>query len=101
MHLGRIHLRAKRYGAAKKAYLDALAVNPFDPEVHVALYAAGEALNDATLKSRAKDAVMLLLKVDDATVPALARKFSQSDDLADPLIDEAPPEPLAPRPDAG
>ena len=101
VHLGRIHLRAKRYGAAKKAYLDALAVNPFDPEVHVALYAAGEALNDATLKSRAKDAVMLLLKVDDATVPALARKFSQSDDLADPLIDEAPPQPAAPRPDAG
>ena len=101
VHLGRIHLRAKRYDAAKKAYLDALAVNPFDPEVHVALYAAGEALNDATLKSRAKDGVMLLLKVNEAAVPALARKFAQSDDLADPLIDEAPPAPAAPSPDAG
>ncbi len=100
VHLGRIHLRAKRYDAARKAYLDALAVNPFDPEVHVALYAAGDALNDATLKSRAKDAVMLLLKVDDATVPALAKKFAQSDDLADPLIDEEPPA-AAPAPDAG
>ena len=99
VHLGRIHLRAKRWDAARKAYLDALAVNPFDPEVHVALYAAGEALNDATLKSRAKDAVMLLLKVDAATVPSLARKFAQSDDLADPLIDEAPA--AAPSPDAG
>ncbi len=101
VHLGRIHLRAKRYEAAKKAYLDALAVNPFDPEVHVALYAAGEALNDATLKSRAKDGVMLLLKVNEAAVPALARKFAQSDDLADPLIDEEPAAPAAPSPDAG
>ena len=101
VHLGRIHLRAKRYDAAKKAYLDALAVNPFDPEVHVALYAAGEALNDATLKARAQDGVMLLLKVNEAAVPALARKFAQSDDLADPLIDEAPPAPAAPSPDAG
>lgn len=99
VHLGRIHLRAKRYQAAKRAYLDALAVNPFDPEVHVALFAAGEALNDATLKSRAKDAVMLLLKVDDATVPALARKFAQSDDLADPMLEEEPAP--AARPDAG
>ena len=101
VHLGRIHLRAKRYLAAKQAYLDALAVNPFDPEVHVALFAAGEALNDATLKSRAKDAVMLLLKVDDATVPALARKFAQSDDLADPMLEEEPAPAPAARPDAG
>ncbi len=94
VHLGRIHLRARRYEAAKKAYLDALAVNPFDPEVHVALFAAADALNDATLKKRSKEAVMLLLNVDDKAVPSVAKKFAQSDDLA-----QAPLEPVeAPAP---
>ena len=99
VHLGRIHLRAKRYGAAKKAYLDALAVNPFDPEVHVALYAAGDALNDVTLKMRAKGALKVLLKVDDAAVPQLARKFAQSDDLSQNELEA--PEPPRVTPDAG
>ena len=89
VHLGRIHLRARRYEAAKHAYLDALAVNPFDPEVHVALYAVGEALNDAQLKTRAKDAV----------VPALAKKFAQSDDLSESQLEREPVK--APAPDAG
>ena len=95
VHLGRIHLRAKRYQAAKHAYLDALAVNPFDPEVHVALYAAGDALNDAALKARTKEAVKLLLNVEDAVVPALARKFAQSDDLSESSL-EREPAPAAP-----
>ncbi len=99
VHLGRIHLRAKRFEAAKRAYLDALAVNPFDPEVHVALYAAGEALNDATLKARAKEAIKLLLKVDDANVPLLARKFAQSDDLTETVLE--PVEQARSVPDAG
>lgn len=101
VHLGRIHLRARRYEAAKKAYLDALAVNPFDPEVHVALYAAGDALNDATLKTRSRDAVKLLLGAEDTVVPQLAKKFAQSDDLAQSGLE---PEPVAPpraAPDAG
>lgn len=89
VHLGRIHLRGKRFEAAKKAYLDALAVNPFDPEVHVALYAAGEAMKDETLKGRARDAVKVLLKVEDAVVPELAKRFAQIDDLAQ--VDVEPP----------
>jgi tetratricopeptide (TPR) repeat protein len=99
VHLGRIHLRARRYEAAKRAYLDALAVNPFDPEVHVALYAAADALNDATLKSRSKDAVKLLLQVDDANVPIVAKKFAQSDDLAQAPLE--PSEPPRAAPDGG
>jgi tetratricopeptide (TPR) repeat protein len=98
VHLGRIHLRAKRWEAAKKAYLDALAVNPFDPEVHVALYAVAEVLNDTVLKARTKDAVKLLLQVDDAVVPALAKKFAQSDDLTQSALEQ---EPAAAKPDAG
>lgn len=98
VHLGRIHLRGKRFEAAKRAYLDALAVNPFDPEVHLALYAAAEALNDGALKARTKDAVKLLLQVDDAVVAPLAKKFAQSDDLAETNL---APEPVAAAPDAG
>jgi tetratricopeptide (TPR) repeat protein len=82
VHLGRIHLRSKRYEPAKTAYLDALAVNPFDPEVHVALYAVGEAMKDQTLMGRSKDALKVLLKIDDAEVPVLAKKFAQADDLS-------------------
>ena len=99
VHLGRIHLRARRYDAARRAYLDALAVNPFDPEVHVALYAVGEALKDATLKARAKDATVLLLSVEPAVVPELARRFAQSNDLADTNLGAGPE--AAPAPDAG
>jgi tetratricopeptide (TPR) repeat protein len=82
VHLGRIYLRAKKFEAAKKAYLDAIAVNPFDPEVHVALFAAAEALGDVKLQGRARDGVKLLLNLDDAQVPVLAKKFAQTDDLA-------------------
>ncbi len=98
VHLGRIYLRSKKYEAAKKAYLDALAVNPFDPEVHVALYAAAEALNDAKLMGRARDGVKILLKVDDAVVGPLARKFAQSSDLANVDLDRQPAQAT---PDAG
>lgn len=98
VHLGRIHLRGKRFEAAKKAYLDALAVNPFDPEVHLALYAAADVLNDGALKARTKDAVKLLLQVDDAVVAPLAKKFAQSDDLAETNL---APEPVRAGPDAG
>jgi tetratricopeptide (TPR) repeat protein len=96
VHLGRIHLRGKRFGAARAAYLDALAVNPFDPEVHVALFAAAEALKDEQLKGRARDAMKALLKLDDAQVPELARRFAQVDDLAQ--VDLEPPASPPPAP---
>lgn len=100
VHLGRIRLRAKQYAAAKQAYLDALAVNPMDPEVHVALVAAGEALKDEALTARASAAVAALLKVEPAKVSLLARRFAQAEDLV--AVDvEAPVAPPAPSPDAG
>ena len=93
VHLGRIYLRSKRYEEAKKAYLDALAVNPFDPEVHVALYAIAQALHDPELQGRAQMGVTVLLKADEKLIPALAAKFAQSDDLADVNLEAgAPPE---------
>jgi tetratricopeptide (TPR) repeat protein len=82
VHLGRIYLRSKKWELAKKAYLDALAVNPFDPEVQVALFAVGEELKDTELQGRARMGVKVLLNVEDAVVAPLARKFAQSSDWA-------------------
>ncbi len=81
-HLGRIYLRGKKWEAAKKAYVEAVGVNPFDPELHVGLYAAADALQDAELKTRASGAMKTLLQLDDAAVPKVARKFAQSEELA-------------------
>lgn len=99
VHLGRIYLRAKKLSEARRAYLDANAVNPYDPEVGVALYAIGAAQNDETLKARAKTAVKLLLEADEAVIPELARRFANSEDLANVELDA--PAPSARNPDAG
>ncbi|MFT3712096.1 MAG: tetratricopeptide repeat protein [Archangium sp.] len=102
VHLGRIYLRAKKWEAARTSYLAANAVNPFDPEVHVALYAIATELNDAKLQARAKDAVVLLLKVEPAVVPVLAKRFAASSDLANvDLSANGPPPAAAVKPDAG
>lgn len=99
VHLGRIRLRAKAWQTARKAYLDAIAVNPFDPEVHVALYAIGEALHDDTLKKRASEALVTLLKLDPRVVPELAKRFSTADDLSANV--ELGPHTAPTTPDAG
>lgn len=98
VHLGRIRLRAKQYDAAKRAYLDALAVNPMDPEVHVALYAVADATKDARLLERAKAGLKALLKVPEAQWPQLAKRFAQADEEAFVDLDEAA---TLPSPDAG
>jgi tetratricopeptide (TPR) repeat protein len=98
VHLGRIRLRAKEWKRATTAYLDALAVNPFDPEVFVALYAAAQATNDATLRTRSLEGAKVLLKLDDKEVAEVAKRFSGAEDLSSvDLTSHAP----SPGPDAG
>ena len=100
VHLGRIYLRARKWEAAKKSYLDANAVNPFDPEVHLALFAIASALNDAALQARARDASMTLLDLDAAKVAEVAGRFAELSDLAN--VDLSAPAPAASKtPDAG
>jgi tetratricopeptide (TPR) repeat protein len=99
VHLGRIRLRAKAWVKAKAAYLDALAVNPFDPEVHVALYATAQATQDAALQARTLEAVKVLLKLDDQAVTRLARQFANIEDLAN--VDVGGTQPASTPPDAG
>jgi tetratricopeptide (TPR) repeat protein len=91
VHLGRILLRKADYPKAKEAYLDALAVNPFDPEVHLALYRCADALKDDALRTRAKAALLTLEpKVQPQMVAALAAAFARDDDLSDVKIGAEP-----------
>lgn len=102
VHLGRIYLRAKKWDSAKTSYLAANAVNPFDPEVHVALFVVASELKDAKLAAREKDAVKVLLNLDDAKVTELARRFSGIKDLANvDLSSNASEKTDAKKPDAG
>lgn len=78
-HLARIAMRARKFDVVKTASLDALAVNPFDPEVHVSLYFAAKALSDEVLKKRAVAALVTLLEIDEAKVAELAKRLEQSD----------------------
>ncbi|MEW5738003.1 MAG: tetratricopeptide repeat protein [Myxococcota bacterium] len=100
VHLGRIRLRAKEWDKAKAAYLEALAVNPFDPEVLVALWASADALKDATLKKRATEGLAALVKLKESEVAEVARRFARSEDLANVEV-SSPAPPAVPPPDAG
>jgi tetratricopeptide (TPR) repeat protein len=104
VHLGRIYLRAKKWEAARASYLAANAVNPFDPEVHVALYAIATELGDRQLQARTQAAAMLLLDLkpgEEAAVGLIGKRFSASDDLANVELSPAPAAKAAPSPDAG
>ncbi len=65
VHLGRIYTYGKKWEAARQAFTDAMAVNPFDPEISSGLFITAVALHDAKLKKRAGDATKLLMPVSD------------------------------------
>ncbi|MDY7227570.1 peptidase MA family metallohydrolase [Hyalangium rubrum] len=60
VHLGRLMLFRKDYEKSKAAYLEALASNPFDPEIHVALTRIHDSLGETALASRTREAAVLL-----------------------------------------
>jgi tetratricopeptide (TPR) repeat protein len=85
VHLGRILLRKNDWAKARDAYLDALAVNPFDPEVHLALYRCFGALGDKPKQERARQAFFVLMpKLDPKGIDAYARQLSNEEALVDP-----------------
>jgi tetratricopeptide (TPR) repeat protein len=79
VHLGRLALRKKDWPLAKHAYIDALAVNPFDPEISVALFKVAKALGDATLLERATKGAQLLLNVTSAQLAEVAKRLGGDD----------------------
>jgi tetratricopeptide (TPR) repeat protein len=100
-HLARIALRAKKFDVVKKASLDALAVNPFDPEVHVSLYLGAKKLGDDALSQRAVQGLVALLDIDPSKVAELAKRLEQSNLVDVDVTGPPPPPPAAPAPDAG
>lgn len=73
--LGRLHLRRGQWKQARDSYLDALATNPFDDEIHLALFRAHEALGEQALAERARRAVVILMGAKPENVPAMAKSL--------------------------
>ncbi len=89
VHLGRLALRKKDWALAKHAYIEALGVNPFDPEISVALYKVAKVLGDATLLERATKDAAVLLNVTPAQLGEVAKRLG-GDDLVDVKIESSP-----------
>lgn len=82
VHLARLYLRERDWVKVKRAAFDALAVNPFDPEVHLALLRSAQALHDEPLVARTTAAAAVLLKLPGEKIPLLAQRLGQEEDLA-------------------
>ncbi len=79
VHLGRIFLFRKDWVKAKAAYMEALATNPFDPEVHVALTKIHDNLGETALKTRTKAAGALLTGLSPESIENAAWKFMRDE----------------------
>jgi tetratricopeptide (TPR) repeat protein len=91
VHLGRIYLRRKEWAKAGDAYQGALATNPFDPEIHLALVRVHEALGAQPLLARAQKAAMVLTGLKPEEVLRVARALGgEGENLGEMDIPPAP-----------
>jgi tetratricopeptide (TPR) repeat protein len=93
VHLGRIFLARKEWQKARAAYSEALATDPFDPEIHLALLHIHRQLGNDALTSRARKAAALLTGMDESRVAEIAAKLASSRMLADVPVSGAEPAP--------
>jgi tetratricopeptide (TPR) repeat protein len=100
VHLGRIYLKRQDWQKALGAYTNALAEDPFDEEIHVALFRVHEKLGEKDLMERERKATMTLTGVPAEAVPQLA-KVVEGANLADVQLPQAAEKPAASRVDAG
>ncbi len=96
IYLGRIALKQRNFKKARRAYLEAVATNPFDEEVHLALFRVHQALGEAALADREKRAVAVLLKIPETDVPELARKYAPDSPQENPPDGGGPSPSLVP-----
>jgi tetratricopeptide (TPR) repeat protein len=94
VHLGRIYLARGDWPRARDAYRAAIAQDPFDPEIHLALIRAAEGLKDAPLTERARSAATVLTGLPAERIDALVRRFPGPEaDLSDVDLPPARPDP--------
>jgi len=97
VHLGRIYLSRGQWTEARSAYRGALAQDPFDPEIHLALLRSAEALGDKPLADRARSASSILTGVPAERLPELlARLPGPHSDPSDVALPRGSAEPLHP-----
>ncbi len=101
VHLGRIFLFRQDYPKAKTAYLEALAANPFDPEIHLALTRIHGALGETALVTRTRAATALLTGLKPDEVDRAAQAFLREEGALSDMNVGGPDAPAAPAPDAG
>ena len=97
VHLGRILLFRKDYPKAKTAYLEALASDPFDPEIHLALTRIHGALGETALATRARTATSQLTNLKPDEVDRAAQAFlNEEGELSEMNVPAAGGTPAAP-----
>ncbi len=79
VHLGRIYLWRQDYPKAKAAFLEALAEDPFDPEIHLSLLRVYRALGTRPLAERARSAAMTLTALPADQVDRIAATLGKSE----------------------
>jgi len=103
VHLGRIYLSRGQWAEARAAYRAALAQDPFDPEIHLALLKSAQSLGDTQLAERTRSASAVLTGVPVDRLPELLARLpgpQQADpsDVAVPRGPVEPPHPPRPAP---
>jgi tetratricopeptide (TPR) repeat protein len=78
VHLGRIHLARGQLDKAKRSYLDALAADPFDEEIHFSLLHIALRQHDEKLAARARAASQLLSGLSAEQVNEVAQRLSKA-----------------------
>lgn len=86
VHLGRIYLARKDWSKARGAYQEALAIDPFDPEIHLALHHVHAQTGAKPLAERTKQAVALLTGVEESRVASMASRLAGTKELVDPPV---------------
>ncbi len=99
VHLGRIYLSRGDWRRARDAYRGAIAQDPFDPEIHLALIRAADGLKDVPLGQRARSAATILTGVPAERLDALVQRFPGPEaDLSNVELPAAQPDPKQPAP---
>lgn len=90
VHLGRIYLVRKDLTKARSAFLEALASDPFDEEIHLSLLRIHTALGSKALADRARSAAMLLTGLPGERVDRISSALGRENrPLAELSVPEA------------